>query len=54
MLRGVNPNFSQAHREATTKVIKKAMRSEPTIDGLLENQDKVKHYFHELGLKGEL
>jgi len=42
------------HREATAKVIKKAMRHEPTIDWLLENQDKVQHYFHELGLKGEL
>jgi 5,6,7,8-tetrahydromethanopterin hydro-lyase len=42
------------HREATAKVIKKAMRNEPTIDWLLENQDKVEHYFHRLGLKGEL
>ena len=42
------------HREATAKAIKKAMRNEPTIDWLLENQDKVQHYFHELGLKGEL
>jgi formaldehyde-activating enzyme len=42
------------HREATAKVIKKAMRNEPTIDWLLENQDKVEHYFHGLGLKGEL
>jgi formaldehyde-activating enzyme len=44
----------EVHREATAKVIKKAMRNEPTIDWLLENQDQVKHYFHELGLKGEL
>src|ERR1700722_12494283 len=42
------------HREATAKAIRKAMRHEPTIDWLLENQDKVTHYFHELGLKGEL
>jgi formaldehyde-activating enzyme len=42
------------HREATAKVIRKAMRREPTIDWLLENQDKVTHYFHELGIKGEL
>jgi formaldehyde-activating enzyme len=42
------------HRQATAKVIRKAMRHEPTIDWLLENQDQVKHYFHELGLKGEL
>jgi formaldehyde-activating enzyme len=42
------------HRQATAKVIKKAMRHEPTIDWLLENQEKVQHYFHELGKKGEL
>jgi 5,6,7,8-tetrahydromethanopterin hydro-lyase len=42
------------HREATAKAIKKAIRNEPTSDWLLENQDKVKHYFHELGIKGEL
>jgi 5,6,7,8-tetrahydromethanopterin hydro-lyase len=44
----------RVHREATAKVIKKAMRNEPTIDWLLENQDKVEHYFHGLGLKGKL
>jgi formaldehyde-activating enzyme len=44
----------EVHREATAKVIRKAMRREPTIDWLLENQDKVTHYFHELGIKGEL
>jgi 5,6,7,8-tetrahydromethanopterin hydro-lyase len=42
------------HREGTAKAIKKAMRNEPTIDWLLENQDKIEHYFHGLGLKGEL
>jgi formaldehyde-activating enzyme len=42
------------HREATSKVIRKAMRHEPTIDWLLENQDQVKHYYHRLGLEGEL
>lgn len=44
----------QVHREATAKVIRKAMRNEPSIDWLLENQDKVEHYFHHLGLQGEL
>src|SRR5436853_5903848 len=29
------------HREATAKVIRKAMRGEPTIDWLHENQDKI-------------
>jgi 5,6,7,8-tetrahydromethanopterin hydro-lyase len=44
----------KTHREATTKAITKAMRNEPTIDWLLQHQDEVVHYFHELGLKGEL
>ncbi|WZP00371.1 formaldehyde-activating enzyme [Isosphaeraceae bacterium EP7] len=44
----------QIHREATAKVIRKAMRHEPSIDWLLENQDKVQHYYHQLGLQGEL
>jgi 5,6,7,8-tetrahydromethanopterin hydro-lyase len=42
------------HREATVKVIRKAMRNEPSIDWLLENQDKVEHYFHQQGLEGNL
>lgn len=44
----------QIHREATTKALRKAMRQEPTIDWLLENQDKVVHYFHQLGVDGKL
>jgi 5,6,7,8-tetrahydromethanopterin hydro-lyase len=44
----------KTHREATTKAITKAMRNEPTIDWLLEHQDEVVHYFHDLGLMGEL
>lgn len=42
------------HRKATAKVIRKAMRNEPTIDWLLANQDNVPHYFHQLGLDGKL
>jgi formaldehyde-activating enzyme len=42
------------HREATVKVIRKAMRGEPTIDWLLANQDSIEHYFHKLGVDGEL
>ena len=42
------------HREATAKVIHKAMRNEPSIDWLLENQESVTHYFHQLGLDGQL
>lgn len=42
------------HREATSKVIRKAMRNEPTIDWLLDNQDDVEHYFHRQGLEDNL
>ncbi|QEH38802.1 Formaldehyde-activating enzyme [Aquisphaera giovannonii] len=44
----------RVHREATLKVIRKALADEPTIDWLLENQDKVEHYYHKLGLEGDL
>ena len=44
----------KVNREATAKVIRKAMRNEPTIDWLLENQESVTHYFHQLGLEGKL
>jgi 5,6,7,8-tetrahydromethanopterin hydro-lyase len=42
------------HREATAKVIRKAMRNEPSIDWLLDNQDKVEHYYYHQGLDGNL
>lgn len=42
------------HREATVKVIRKAMKNEPSIDWLLKNQNKTTHYFHQLGLEGQL
>lgn len=42
------------HREATLKVIRKAMGHEPSIDWLLENQDKVEHYYHQQGIEGNL
>ena len=44
----------RVHREATAKVIRKAIRNEPSIDWLLENQGKVEHYFHKQGVEGEL
>lgn len=44
----------RVHREATVKVIKKALACEPSIDWLLEQQDKVEHYFHQLGVQGEI
>ena len=42
------------NREATVKVLRKALASEPTIDWLLENQASVTHYFHQLGLDGKV
>lgn len=44
----------ETNRAATAKAIHKAMHHEPTIDWLLENQDKVPHYFHQLALEGKL
>ena len=42
------------HREATVKVLEKAMNGQPDIDWLLKNQDTVQHYFHQQGLEGNL
>jgi formaldehyde-activating enzyme len=44
----------QTHREATTKALTKAMRNEPSIDWLLEHQDEVTHYYHQLGVDKQL
>ncbi len=44
----------RTHRAATTKAIAKAMSNEPSIDWLLENQDKVTHCFHQMAVDGEL
>jgi formaldehyde-activating enzyme len=42
------------NRQATAKAIHKAMHGEPSIDWLLENQESVPHYFHQLALEGKL
>lgn len=42
------------HRQATVKVLRKAIAGEPSIDWLLENQERVKHYYHKAGLEGSL
>jgi formaldehyde-activating enzyme len=44
----------KTNREATAKAIGKAMRHEPSIDWLLENQNQVQHYFHQLAVEGKL
>ena len=42
------------HRKATSLAIHKAMTFEPSIDWLLENQDKIVHKYFERGLKGDI
>jgi len=42
------------HREATAKAIKKAMSNQPSIDWLLENQDKIVHKYFQMGLDKKL
>ena len=42
------------HREATAKAIGKAMRFEPGIDWLLEQQDKIVHKYFQMGLDGKI
>lgn len=42
------------HRKATALAIKKAMNNEPSIDWLLENQDKITHKYFQLGLDGKI
>ncbi len=44
----------QTNREATAKAIHKAMHHEPSIDWLLANQDKVRHYFHQLAVDKQI
>jgi 5,6,7,8-tetrahydromethanopterin hydro-lyase len=44
----------KTNREATTKAIAKAMSGQPSIDWLLENQDSVPHFFHQLAVEGKL
>src|SRR5262245_4054540 len=57
ILEAANVDFKilfQTNREATAKAIHKAMNFEPRIEWLLENQDQVPHYFHQLALEGKL
>jgi len=42
------------HRKATHQAIQKAMNYEPSIDWLLENQDKIVHKYFQKGLNGEI
>jgi len=42
------------HREAMTKAILKAMNNEPSIDWLLENQEKIIHKYFQMGLDKQI
>lgn len=42
------------HRKAMAQAIHKAMSNEPSIDWLLENQDKITHKYYQRGLDGKL
>lgn len=42
------------HRKATAQAIHKAMNNEPSIDWLLENQDKITHKYFQMGMDGKL
>ncbi len=42
------------HREGMTKAIRKAMNNEPSIDWLLENQDKIIHKYFQMGLDKQI
>ena len=44
----------ESHRTAVAAAIGKAMRNEPSIDWLLENQDRIVHEFHQMGLDGQI
>jgi formaldehyde-activating enzyme len=44
----------ETNRAATAKAIRKAMRNEPSIDWLLDNQKNITHYFHQLGVEKKL
>ena len=42
------------HRKATSQAIHKAMKNEPNIDWLLNNQEKIVHKYYQMGLDGKI
>ena len=42
------------HRKATAQAIQKAMKNEPSIDWLLENQESIVHKYYQMGLDGKI
>jgi formaldehyde-activating enzyme len=44
----------ETHRKSMHLAIRKAMDGSPTIDWLLENQEKIIHSYHQKGVEGKL
>ena len=44
----------EIQRKGMAQAIRKAMRHEPTIDWLLENQDEITHKYYQMGLDGKI
>jgi mono/diheme cytochrome c family protein len=42
------------HRKATAQAIHKAMKNEPSIDWLLDNQESIVHKYYQMGLDGKI
>ena len=42
------------HRKATYQAIHKAMKNEPSIDWLLDNQESIVHKYYQMGLDGKI
>lgn len=52
--RGIDSSGRRAPDASLVRGFARPIRGEPDIDWLLENQDKVTHYFHQLGLEGKV
>ena len=46
--------FGKGKAKEVPEAIRKAMANEPSIDWLLENQDKIMHRYHQMGLDGKI
>ncbi|MBK3406116.1 formaldehyde-activating enzyme [Methylorubrum populi] len=44
----------EIQRKGMTEAIRKAMTNEPSIDWLLENQDKIVHKYYRMGVDGKI
>ena len=44
----------QIHREATKNAIMKAVKNEPSIDWLLDNQDEIVHKYYQMGIEKKI